>query len=240
MVGQSNLDEDPNGNPVDPTRYRGMVGSLMYLTASRPDLVFVVCMCAQYPANPTKKHLTAVKRVAKIQGKLTDYRFDYNKIPFHSDSQSAIALSCNSMQHFMTKHIVVRYHFIKEQVKNEVVELYIVKTDYQLADILTKALVREHFEFLINRLECDMNSMITVGMLIILLALRFCCALLSYLNAGTSTRKDEVQNLESKFWNHQMVGNDIEKYIVRFNELARMVPTWSPQRRIGLTDTYGA
>ncbi|GJW24218.1 retrovirus-related pol polyprotein from transposon TNT 1-94 [Tanacetum coccineum] len=47
MVGQSKLDEDPNGTPVDPTRYRGMVGSLMYLTASRPDLVFVVCICAR-------------------------------------------------------------------------------------------------------------------------------------------------------------------------------------------------
>ncbi|GJV06124.1 retrovirus-related pol polyprotein from transposon TNT 1-94 [Tanacetum coccineum] len=48
MVGQSKLDEDPNGTPVDPTHYRGMVGSLMYHTASRPDLVFVVCMCARY------------------------------------------------------------------------------------------------------------------------------------------------------------------------------------------------
>ncbi|GJZ53694.1 retrovirus-related pol polyprotein from transposon TNT 1-94 [Tanacetum coccineum] len=48
MVGQSKLDDDPNGTPVDPTRYRGMVGSLMYLTASHPDLVFSVCMCARY------------------------------------------------------------------------------------------------------------------------------------------------------------------------------------------------
>nr|GEX49613.1 hypothetical protein [Tanacetum cinerariifolium] len=63
MVGQSKLDEDPNGTPVEPTRYRGMVRSLMYLTASRPDLVFVVCMCARYQAKPTEKHLTAIKRV---------------------------------------------------------------------------------------------------------------------------------------------------------------------------------
>ncbi|GJX50171.1 hypothetical protein Tco_0277016 [Tanacetum coccineum] len=51
-----------------------------------------------------------------------------------------------------TKQIVVRYHFIKEQVKNEVVELYFVKTGYQLADIFTKALARERFEFMIKRL----------------------------------------------------------------------------------------
>ncbi|GJX18014.1 zf-CCHC domain-containing protein, partial [Tanacetum coccineum] len=50
----------------------------------------------------------------------------------------------------MTKHIAVRYHFIKEQVENKVVELYFVKTDYQMADIFTKALTRERFEFLIK------------------------------------------------------------------------------------------
>ncbi|GKE78863.1 retrovirus-related pol polyprotein from transposon TNT 1-94 [Tanacetum coccineum] len=54
---------DPQGIPVDPTRYHGMAGSLMHLTSSRPGLVFVVCMCARYQEKPTKKHLTAVKRV---------------------------------------------------------------------------------------------------------------------------------------------------------------------------------
>ncbi|GKE54076.1 uncharacterized mitochondrial protein-like protein [Tanacetum coccineum] len=63
MVGQSKLDEDPNRTPFDPTRYRGMVRSLMYLTASRPDLVFAIRMCARYQAKPTEKHLTAVKHV---------------------------------------------------------------------------------------------------------------------------------------------------------------------------------
>ncbi|GJY48379.1 hypothetical protein Tco_0438335 [Tanacetum coccineum] len=71
---------------------------------------------------------------------LTDHGFDYNKIPLYRDSQSAITLSCNTMQHSRTKHIAVRYHFIKEHVENEIVELYFVKTAYQLADIFTKAL----------------------------------------------------------------------------------------------------
>ncbi|GJX07990.1 retrovirus-related pol polyprotein from transposon TNT 1-94 [Tanacetum coccineum] len=56
-------DEDLMGIPVDQTRFRGIVGSLMYLTASRPDLVFAVCMCARYQAKPTKKHFEAIKRV---------------------------------------------------------------------------------------------------------------------------------------------------------------------------------
>nr|GFB69515.1 uncharacterized mitochondrial protein AtMg00810-like [Tanacetum cinerariifolium] len=57
------LDEDIGGKMVDPTRYCGMVGCLMYLTASRPDIVFAVCMCARYQAKPTKKHLHAIKRI---------------------------------------------------------------------------------------------------------------------------------------------------------------------------------
>ncbi|GJW64629.1 retrovirus-related pol polyprotein from transposon TNT 1-94 [Tanacetum coccineum] len=69
MVDRTKLDEDLSGIPVDPTRYRGMVGCLMYVTASRPDLVFAVCMCARYQSKPTKKHLEAVKRVFRyIQG----------------------------------------------------------------------------------------------------------------------------------------------------------------------------
>nr|GFB55272.1 uncharacterized mitochondrial protein AtMg00810-like [Tanacetum cinerariifolium] len=63
MVDRLKLDEDLLEIPVDQTRFRSMVGSLMYLAASRPDLVFAVCMCARYQAKPTKKHLEALKRV---------------------------------------------------------------------------------------------------------------------------------------------------------------------------------
>ncbi|GKC79519.1 retrovirus-related pol polyprotein from transposon TNT 1-94 [Tanacetum coccineum] len=63
VVERTKLDEDLQGIPVDPTRYCGIIGSLVYLTSSRPDLVFAVCMCARYQAKPTEKHLHAVKRV---------------------------------------------------------------------------------------------------------------------------------------------------------------------------------
>ncbi|GJR09915.1 hypothetical protein Tco_0792567 [Tanacetum coccineum] len=59
----------------------------------------------------------------------------------------AIALCCNNVQHSWSKHIDIRHHFIREQVENDVVELYFVTTDYQLANIFTKALPRERFEF---------------------------------------------------------------------------------------------
>ncbi|GJX36933.1 retrovirus-related pol polyprotein from transposon TNT 1-94 [Tanacetum coccineum] len=61
MVEKSKLDEDLQGKPVDATLYHDMIGSLMYLTSSRPDLIYAVCLCAKYQAKPTKTHLNAVK-----------------------------------------------------------------------------------------------------------------------------------------------------------------------------------
>nr|GFA70428.1 hypothetical protein [Tanacetum cinerariifolium] len=63
MVEKSKLDEDKAGKSVDPSHYRGMIGTLLYLTASRPDLQFAICMCARYHARPTKKHVHTVKRI---------------------------------------------------------------------------------------------------------------------------------------------------------------------------------
>ncbi|GJV80821.1 retrovirus-related pol polyprotein from transposon TNT 1-94 [Tanacetum coccineum] len=211
MVDRLKLDEDSLGIPVDHTRFRSMVGSLMYLTASRPDLVFAVCMCARYQASPTKKHLEALKTDANHAGcqdtrtstsgsaqflgdklvswsskkqkstaistteaeyialfgccaqilwmrsQLTDYGFTFNKIPLYYDNCSAIALCCNNVQHSRSKHIDIRHHFIREQVEKGMVELYFLTTNYQLADIFTKALPRERFEFLLPRL--GMKSM---------------------------------------------------------------------------------
>nr|GEU65774.1 hypothetical protein [Tanacetum cinerariifolium] len=63
MVEKSKLDEDRERKAVDPSHYRGMIGTLLYLTASRPDLQFAICMCARYQARPTKKHVHAVKMI---------------------------------------------------------------------------------------------------------------------------------------------------------------------------------
>ncbi|GKD40258.1 retrovirus-related pol polyprotein from transposon TNT 1-94 [Tanacetum coccineum] len=90
--------------------------------------------------------------VFRMRSQLTDYGLGFNKIPMYCDNKSAIALCCNNVQHSRSKHIDIRFHFIKEQVKNGVVELYFVNTEYQLADIFTKALGRERIEFLINKL----------------------------------------------------------------------------------------
>ncbi|GJV65994.1 retrovirus-related pol polyprotein from transposon TNT 1-94, partial [Tanacetum coccineum] len=91
-------------------------------------------------------------QVMWMQTQLQDYGFNYNKIPLYCDSQSAIAISCNPVQHSRTKHIHTRYHFIKEQVENGIIELYFVRTEYQLADMFTKALPEERFQYLVRRI----------------------------------------------------------------------------------------
>ncbi|GJR14609.1 hypothetical protein Tco_0797261 [Tanacetum coccineum] len=83
---------------------------------------------------------------------LIDYGFHFNKIPIYCDSKSAIAISCNPVQHSRTKHIAVHYHFIKEHVEKGTIEPYFVKTDYQLADLFTKALLVDQFNYLVHRL----------------------------------------------------------------------------------------
>ncbi|GJS39101.1 retrovirus-related pol polyprotein from transposon TNT 1-94 [Tanacetum coccineum] len=79
MVDRLKLDEDPLGILVDQTRFRSMVGSLMYLTASRPNLVFTVCMCARYQASPAKKHLEALKRVFRYLRGTINWGLWYSK-----------------------------------------------------------------------------------------------------------------------------------------------------------------
>ncbi|GJR51337.1 retrovirus-related pol polyprotein from transposon TNT 1-94 [Tanacetum coccineum] len=86
-------------------------------------------------------------QVMWMRTQLKDYGFDYNKIPLYCDSQSAIAISCNPVQHSRAKHINDRYHFIKEQVERGIIELYFVRTEYQLADMITKALSQDRFEY---------------------------------------------------------------------------------------------
>ncbi|GKB01246.1 retrovirus-related pol polyprotein from transposon TNT 1-94 [Tanacetum coccineum] len=196
MVEKSKLDAYSQGKEVDPTRYRGMIGSLMYLTSSRPDLVFVVCISfadadhAGYQDtkrstsgsmqllgdrlvswSSKKQKSTAISsteaeyialsgccaQILWMRSQLTDFGLGFNKIHLYCDNKSVIALCCNNVQHSRSKHIDIGYHFIKEQVENGVVELYFVRTEYQLTDIFTKALGRERLDFLINKL--GMRSM---------------------------------------------------------------------------------
>nr|GEU68930.1 retrovirus-related Pol polyprotein from transposon TNT 1-94 [Tanacetum cinerariifolium] len=87
-------------------------------------------------------------QVLWMRTQLTDYGFHFDKIPMYCDSKAAIAISCNPVQHSRTKHIDVRYHFIKEKVEKGIVELFLS----ELADLFTKALPVERFKYLVRRL----------------------------------------------------------------------------------------
>nr|GEZ75277.1 hypothetical protein [Tanacetum cinerariifolium] len=125
MATKPKLDADLSGNPVDQTDYQA---EYMALSAS----------CAQ---------------VMWMRTQLQDYGLNYNKIPLYCDSQSSIAISCNPVQHSRTKHIHTRYHFIKEHVENGIIELYFVRTEYQLAAMFSKALPEDRFKYLVRRID---------------------------------------------------------------------------------------
>nr|GEX62614.1 retrovirus-related Pol polyprotein from transposon TNT 1-94 [Tanacetum cinerariifolium]GEX62822.1 retrovirus-related Pol polyprotein from transposon TNT 1-94 [Tanacetum cinerariifolium] len=88
----------------------------------------------------------------------TDYRSKIRSLMYLTSSRpdimqaSAIAISCNPVQHSRTKHIHTRYHFIKEQVENGIIELYFVRTEYQLADMFTIVLPEDRFKYLVRRI----------------------------------------------------------------------------------------
>ncbi|GKE14627.1 retrovirus-related pol polyprotein from transposon TNT 1-94 [Tanacetum coccineum] len=184
MIENKKLDEGLQGKQVDATLYRGMIGSLMYLTASRPNLNYAICLCTRtinmglWYLKDTDMSLTAyadadhvgyqdtrrsTSRSTQFLGdKLVSWSSKNKRalpyrIPLYCDNKSAISLCCNNIQHSRAKHIDIRYYFIKEQVENGIMELYFVRTEYQLADIFTKPFPRERFNFLIDKL--GMKSM---------------------------------------------------------------------------------
>nr|GFA01110.1 retrovirus-related Pol polyprotein from transposon TNT 1-94 [Tanacetum cinerariifolium] len=91
-------------------------------------------------------------QVLWMRTQLTDYGFFYDKVPIYCDSKSAIAISCNLVQHTRTKHINVRYQFIKDHVEKGTIELYFVGTEYLLADLFTKSPPEARFKFLVKKL----------------------------------------------------------------------------------------
>ncbi|GJS15608.1 retrovirus-related pol polyprotein from transposon TNT 1-94 [Tanacetum coccineum] len=147
MVEKSKLDEVPQGKAVDPTCYHGIIGTLMYLTSSILYLVFVVCICARYQAKPTEKHLYTFKRIFQYLRGTINMGLWYSKdiciaLTAFADADHA---GCQDTRKSTSG------------MENGVVELYFVRTKYQLADIFTKPLARERLEFLINKL--GMKSM---------------------------------------------------------------------------------
>nr|GEW35396.1 retrovirus-related Pol polyprotein from transposon TNT 1-94 [Tanacetum cinerariifolium] len=207
-IATKHLDVDLSGTPVDQTKYGSMVGALMYLTASRPDIMHAICYCARYQAKPTEKHLTTVKRIFRHLKYTIHMGIWYPKdtgfeLTAFSNSDHAGCLDsrkstsggiqflggdklvswsskkqdCTSMSSAEAEYVSLSaccaqvlwmrtqltdysfhfdkipiYHFIKEKVEKSIVELFFVETEYQLADLFTKALPEERFKYLVRRL----------------------------------------------------------------------------------------
>ncbi|GJY06645.1 hypothetical protein Tco_0373699 [Tanacetum coccineum] len=180
----------------------GMNGSLMHLTATRPDIQFSTVLCVRYQSNLKESHLTVVKRILSTSGacqilggklvcwsakkqqsvamslveaeyvaatgccasilwmksQLSDYDIHYKMVPIFCYNTSAIAISNNLVLHSRTKHIEIRYHFIRDQILKGDIELHFIPTEYQLADIFTKPLD----EPTLTRLKAELG-MLNIG-----------------------------------------------------------------------------
>ena len=79
MGSSIKLDMDEKGKPVDQTKYRGMIGSLLYLTASRPDIMYSVCLRARFQAYPKASHLNVVRRIFRYLKGTIDIGLRYLK-----------------------------------------------------------------------------------------------------------------------------------------------------------------
>nr|GEV65006.1 hypothetical protein [Tanacetum cinerariifolium] len=190
VVPSNNLGPGLAGKPVNETSYRGMIGSLMYLTATRPDIQFSTVLCARYQSNSKESHLIAVRNntqtrtmlavtwtekalqvpvkylvknwfvgkqhsvamssaeveyvaavgccasIIWMKRQLSDYDIHYKIVPIFCDNTSAIAISNNPVLHSRTKHIDIRYHFIRDHILKEDIELHFIPIEYQLISSL--------------------------------------------------------------------------------------------------------
>ncbi|KAI3807952.1 hypothetical protein L1987_23890 [Smallanthus sonchifolius] len=180
MSARPVLEADLNGVAVDQKQYRSMIGSLMYLTASRPDIMFVVCQCARYQVNPKMSHLTAVKLIMEVvnlagrlqaedvnfweigkflgnviwmQHQLLDYGLTFLNTVIFCDNEAAMLIVKNPFQHSKPKHIDIKVHFIRDSFERNLICLERVDFDNNVADIITKAFDTSRFIVLVESLK---------------------------------------------------------------------------------------
>ncbi|GJV46772.1 retrovirus-related pol polyprotein from transposon TNT 1-94 [Tanacetum coccineum] len=153
MEIKDKLDLNKKGTLVDATKYRSMIGALMYLTSSKPDIVHATCLCARYQAQPTEKHLKEVKRIFCYLQRTVNMGLWYTKdfgfeLTRFSDVDYAGCRDSFKSTSDGTQFLGEKL----EHVEKDMIALYFVKADYQLADLFTKALPVDSFNYLVRRL----------------------------------------------------------------------------------------
>ncbi|KAJ9547540.1 hypothetical protein OSB04_020083 [Centaurea solstitialis] len=193
MATGNSIDPDHEGKDVDLRNYRSMVGSLMYLTASRPDIMFATCVCARYHAKPKESHLAAGTPYygiwypkglgfelqaytdadyggCNMDRKSTSGHLQFlgNKlVSWASKKQQCVSTSTAESEYVAATSCCSQVLWMQSQLRDygleykkipiycdskKNIELYFVNTEYQLADLFTKALDEKRFKFLISRL----------------------------------------------------------------------------------------
>ncbi|KAJ9546922.1 hypothetical protein OSB04_019465 [Centaurea solstitialis] len=202
------LDADLSGNPVDQKVYRAIIGSLLYLMASRPDIMFATCVYSGFELtaftdsdhagcklnrkstsgacqflgdklvswSSRKQNCVSLStaeaeyvavacccsQVLWMKIQLADYGYTMHRISIYCDSSSAIQIAANPVQHSRTKHIDIRYHFIKDHVEKGNVELFFVESERQIADLFTKAFDEKRHYYLLRPVVQSI-SLLTTG-----------------------------------------------------------------------------
>ncbi|GJT91826.1 hypothetical protein Tco_1080671 [Tanacetum coccineum] len=155
MSSETKLTRDEDEEPVDNTKYRGMIGSLLYLTASRSDIMFMQTALA---ISTTKAEYVSVRNACQhalwMKQTLEDRNIKLDDIHVLYNNKGAIDLSKNFVLHSRTKHIEIRHHFFRDNVQKGNISIEKVSSEDNIADILTKRLKRGPFNLL--RLGLDL------------------------------------------------------------------------------------
>nr|GEX88686.1 uncharacterized mitochondrial protein AtMg00810-like [Tanacetum cinerariifolium] len=159
LMATKHLDADLSGTPVDQMKYRSMVGALMYITASRPDIMHATCYCARNQAKATEKHLTAVKRIFRYLTNTIHIGLWYPKDTSfeltaflgldHAGCLDSRKSTSGGVQ-FLGGDKLVSWSSKKQDCTS--MSLAEAETEYQLADLFTKALPEERFKYHVRRL----------------------------------------------------------------------------------------
>ncbi|GJV20680.1 putative ribonuclease H-like domain-containing protein [Tanacetum coccineum] len=148
--------KDVDGEDVDEHLYRSMIGSLVYLTSLRPDIILISWQCKKQNvvANSTTEaeYIAASNcygQVLWIQNQLLDYGYNFIQTKIHIDNESTICIVKNPIFHLKTKHIEIRHHLIRDSNEKTLIQMIKIHTDQDVANLLTKAFDVSRFQYLI-------------------------------------------------------------------------------------------
>ncbi|GJV19243.1 hypothetical protein Tco_1368263 [Tanacetum coccineum] len=133
---------DKDNESIDSIKYKGMIGSLVYLTANRPDIMFSVCFCARFQEDPKGLSTSDMDEASMV-----DYNITLDEVPILCDDKCAINLASSLIDYPRTKHIEIRHHFLKDNVAKKHITIDKIPLGETVANIITKPLENDQFGY---------------------------------------------------------------------------------------------